>query len=71
LIVGYSNGLIRIRDSETFKNIVFECTLADGNVEDVMFHLDEYANLRVIHKSGATTNLILKRDPQNYQDPAS
>ena len=64
MIIGYSDGFIRIIDSETFEKVLFEVKepLDDGEVESVIFHLDKYANLRVTHLSGATTNLILKRD---------
>jgi hypothetical protein len=37
----------------------------NGYIEDIIFHLDKFANIRVVHKSGATTNLILKRNPVN------
>ena len=69
MIVGYKDGLVRIIDSEKFEKILFEEKLADGEVESVLFHLDKYANLRVTHVTGATTNLILTRNVKEKPYP--
>jgi hypothetical protein len=59
-LIGYSTGLIEIRDTKTLKEVIFSHTFENGSVQGFTFHMEKFINLSVTHDNHAISNIILK-----------
>ena len=60
LLLGYSDGKLEIRDTETLEHIFFTHMFRREEIISFQFHLDQFAHLVVTHKSKSVYSIILK-----------